>query len=57
MPQAEVVSSAILKAAAGTPLLVGSLDPNALLTEVSDKPALALAFTTCFAVSTRHAIV
>ena len=39
MPQAEVVSSAILKVAAGTPLLAGSLNPNALLTEVGDRPA------------------
>ncbi|KAL3133047.1 hypothetical protein ABBQ38_006953 [Trebouxia sp. C0009 RCD-2024] len=33
MPEAEVVSSAILKVAAGTPLLAPSLSPDALLTE------------------------
>ncbi|KAL3133056.1 hypothetical protein ABBQ38_006962 [Trebouxia sp. C0009 RCD-2024] len=33
MPEAEVVSSAILKVAAGTPLLAPSLSPHALLTE------------------------
>lgn len=34
MPQDEVVSSAILKVAAGTPLLAASLSPEALLSEV-----------------------
>lgn len=34
MPEDEVVSSAIVKVAAGTPLLAASLTPHALLSEV-----------------------
>ena len=44
MPEDEVVSSAIVKVAAGTPLLMASLTPDALLSEVSHV-VLCIAFS------------
>ena len=49
MPQAEVVSSAILKIAAGTPVLVDSLTPDALLTEVSVDSSIGIDPAACCA--------
>lgn len=48
IPEADVMSSAILKAAAGTPLLTPSLSADALLTEVGPRCCECLLCACCY---------